>query len=195
MLKHILFVFIMILGGYYFLNSRPVEHGPGVVAPNEPVQQRAYGIKAIDYEGLKLSPFAKIDIEARVLSKKRYFEDKEAEFAPYDFVIGWGPMSDERNLDQILIKQTERSFYWEMIEPPISISEMRQHSANIRLIPSDTQMSDQIGNIRIGEVIKVKGYLVNVASKDGWSVESSSTRKDTGKKASEIIWIKELRVL
>lgn len=195
MVKHIFFILLMIAGGYYFWNSRPVVHGPGVVAPNEPVQEQAYGVQKIDFNNLKLSPFAKIDIEARVLSKKRYYDDKEANFAPYDIVVGWGPMSDERNLDQILVKQSDRYYYWEMIQPSISIGEIRTHSANIRFIASDEDESKELADIRIGQIIRVKGYLVDVKSGEGWTIKSSSNRTDSGKEASEIVWINDLKIL
>lgn len=195
MVKHIFFILLMVAGGYYFWNSRPVIHGPGEVAPNEPVQQQAYGLNDIAYQDLKLSPFAKIDIEARVLSMKRYYEDRESKFAPYDYVLGWGPMSDERNLDKILIKQSDRFYNWEMIEPPIPINKIRSSSANVRLISSSEEILEQLKNLRIGHVIRIKGYLVDVQSKDGWTIKSSSIRTDTGKEASEIIWIREFSLL
>ena len=195
MVKHIFFILLMIAGGYYFWNTRPVVHGPGEVAPNEPVQEQAYGVKKIDFNDLKLTPFAKIDIEARVLSKKKYYEDREAKFAPYDIVLGWGPMSDETNLDQILIKQSDRYYYWEMIQPSISINDIRTNSANVRCITSDEEQSEKLANLRIGQVIRIRGYLVDVASKEGWKIKSSSKRTDSGKEGSEIVWVNQLTVL
>ncbi len=195
MVKHIFFILLMIAGGYYFWNSRPVVHGPGEVAPNKPVQEQAYGVSKIDFKNLKLSPFAKIDIEARVLSKKKYYEDREANFAPYDIVLGWGPMSDERNLDQILVKQSDRYYYWEMIQPSIGIHDIRTHSANIRFIAPDEEVSDKLANLRIGQIIRVTGYLVDVKSDEGWTLKSSSERTDSGKTASEIVWINTMQVL
>lgn len=195
MVKHIFFILLMIAGSYYFWNTRPIVHGPGEVAPNQPVQQQAYGLNNITHKDFKLSPFAKIDIEARILSIKRYYEDREAKFAPYDYVLGWGAMSDEKNLDKILIKQSDRFYDWEMIEPPIPINEIRTNTANVRLISPSKEVSEQLEDLRLGQVIRIKGYLVEVHSKDGWTIKSSSIRTDTGKEASEIIWIKELSFL
>lgn len=194
MVKHIFFILLMVAGGYYFWNTRPVVHGPGEVAPKEPVQEKAYGVKKIDFKDLKLNPFAKIDLEARVLSKKKYYEDREAKFSPYDIVLGWGPMSDERNLDQILIKQADRYYYWEMIQPSISIHEIRTHTANVRFITPDEEKTEQLANLRIGQVIRVKGYLVDVASDEGWKIKSSTERSDSGKEGTEIIWINEFTI-
>lgn len=195
MLKHILFVVILVGGGYYFWNTRPVVHGPGVIAPNEPTQKRAYGVDPIARKDVSFRPIARFDIEARVLSKKRYFGDQEADFAPYDVIVGWGPMSDERNLNEILIKQTDRSYYWEMIEPPIPIHEMREHTTNLRLIAKDETMLESFGDIRQGQIIRLKGYLVNVESTEGWQMHTSLIRKDSGRESAEIVFVNELTVL
>lgn len=195
MLKHILFVVILIGGGYYFWNARPVVHGPGVIAPNEPTQQRAYGVNAIKKDEYTLRPIARFEIEARVLSKKRYFEDKESDLAPYDIVVGWGPMSDERNLNEVLIKQSDRSFYWEMIEPPIPTHEMRRHVANLRLIANSEQMQDQISNVRLGQIIHIKGFLVNIENAEGTVRQTSLIRSDIGEDSAEIVWVEQYSVL
>lgn len=195
MLKHILFVVILLGGAYYFWSTRPIVHGPGEVAPNEPTQKRAYGINHISHNDATIKPVARFDIEARVLSKKKYYEDEESDFAPYDFVVGWGPMSDERNLDEILIKQSDRSYYWEMIEPPIPVQQMREHTANLRLIHQNEEMLNKLEDIRIGQIIRIKGYLVNVDTEQGWSTETSLIRSDSGVEGTEIVWIKELTVL
>lgn len=195
MFKHILFIFFLIGSGYYYWTTRPVMHGPGEVAPKEPRQKNAFGVKPIKYKTYTLSPLAAFDAEARVLSKKRYYNDRVASIAPYDFVLGWGPMSDERNLGYLLIKQSNRSFYWEMTRPPIPEQEMRQHTANIRLIPSNQKIREQLGNIRQGHIIKVQGYLVKIRSDDGWQIKSSLSRKDRGKNSAEVVWIEEFRIL
>lgn len=195
MIKHILFVVILLGGAYYFWTTRPIVHGPGEVAPNEPTQQRAYGINPISHNGVTIKPIARFDIEARVLSKKRYYQDDESEYAPFDIVVGWGPMSDENNLNEMMIKQADRSFYWEMIEPPIPIPEMREHTANLRLIHQDDKMLKKLEDIRVGHIIHIKGYLVNINTEEGQSVETSLIRNDIGKEATEIIWINELTIL
>lgn len=165
------------------------------MAPNQPVQQRTYGVKPISYQNYTFTPIARLDIEARILSKKKYYEDQEAEFAPYDLVVGWGPMSDERNLDKILVKQSDRSFFFEMIEPPIPVQKMNKHTANLRLVTSEQATSEEIQDLRVGHVIRVKGFLVNVKDSGNWSTKTSLIRNDIGKEAAEIIWVNELTVM
>lgn len=196
MLKHIIFIIILLFGSYFYWTTRPVTHGPGVVAPSEPSQREAlgFGIETINYKTYDIKPLAEIDIEARVLSKKKY-SDQYAEVLPYDFVLGWGPMSDERNLDKILIRQSDRFFEWEMITRPIPRPQMIRHSANAHLAPSDQTILGQLRDVRLGQVVRIKGYLVKIDSESGWSIKSSLERDDYGKKGSEVIWIKEFQIL
>lgn len=194
MLKHIVFIVILVGGGYFFWTTRPVTHGPGIVAPSEPTQRHAFGIRNIDFKTYEIEPLAEFNIEARVLSKK-YYSDRMNEVAPYDFVLGWGPMSDERNLEHMLIKQSDRYFDWEMTAPPIPRTEMIKHTANVHLAPSTQQIEEKLGKVRMGHVVQIKGYLVKIEAADGWSIKSSLRRNDYGKDASEVIWIKEFEIL
>lgn len=194
MIKHIIFIALVVGGTFYYWTTRPVTHGPGVVAPSEPVQREAFGVKPIKFDEYTINALAEIELEARVLSKKRYYYDKYADVAPYDFVFGWGAMSDEKNLNPILVKQSDRNFYWEMIEPPISEHLMRRNSANMHLIPSSDKIADQLGDVREGHVVKLEGYLVKVSSEEGWVLKSSLTRRDVGDKASEVVWITDFSI-
>lgn len=194
MFKHLFFILLLVGSGYYFWTTRPVTHGPGVVAPTEPTQRHAFGVQEIEYKSYSIDPLAEFTIEARVLSKKKY-SDKMAEVAPYDFVLGWGPMSDERTLNEILIRQSDRYYHWEMTKPPIPQPEMVKHSANIHMAPSSQNISDMMEKVRQGHIVRIKGYLVKIDSDNGWSVKSSLSRGDYGKKASEVLWIKEFTIL
>lgn len=194
MMKHLLFIIIIVGGGYYFWTTRPVTHGPGVMAPDKPVQTQAFGQNSFEHNNYTITPLAKFEMEVRVLSKKRYYSDTQSEIAPYDFVVGWGPMSDTRNLDHILIKQSDRFFYWEMIQPPIPREEMWKHSANMHLLPSNEIIMEKLSKVREGHIIELKGYLVKVKSEKGWILKSSLSRNDKGKSSSEVVWIEDFKI-
>lgn len=195
MIKHILFIILFFGGSYYFWNTRPVHHEPGEVAPNKPKQTLAYGVSDIEFQNYKLTPVSSFKATVRVLSKRKYFDDMQAEVAPYDFIVGWGPMSDSRNLDYLLVKQNDRSFYWEMAKPPIPQREMVTHTANIRLIVPDKEVQDKLDEVRIGHIITLDGYLVNVKSEaEGWMVYTSTSRYDIGPDAAEILWVTDFNI-
>ncbi|PAU93835.1 hypothetical protein CK503_09175 [Aliifodinibius salipaludis] len=196
MIKHILFVILLIGGVYYYWTTHPVEHGPGVVAPEAPVQEVTYNADTFNYKGFDITPKANIDLEARILSIKNYYFDQYSDLAPTDIVVGWGPMSDERNLSSMMVRQSDRSFYYEMAKPPIEKTEMWKNASNMHLIGSTKQIREKINTLREGHIIRIEGYLVNASStKEGWTLKSSLKRDDIGKNASELVWIKSLTIL
>ncbi|WP_395259815.1 hypothetical protein [Halalkalibaculum sp. DA3122] len=176
------------------MTERTITHGPGVVAPSEPTQTPAFGIKDLQKGAYSITPLAKFTAEARVLSKKRYSSDKLSDLSPLDVMLGWGAMSDEKHLDEILITQSERYFEWQMSDPPIPLHQMVRHTANVHLIPSSPEIRSKILEIRRGHIVTVKGYLVEARTPDGWSHKSSMRRDDFGKEASELVWVNELQL-
>lgn len=195
MIKHLLFIVLLCGGVYYYWTTRPVEHGPGEVAPNTPVQEVTYNADKLEFKGIDVNPRAKINLEARVLSIKNYYFDKYSDLIPTDVVFGWGPMSDERNLNSLMVRQSDRSFYWEMTKPPIKQTEMWKHAANMHLIGPTQEIRDKISSLREGQIVKIEGFLVNARSPDGWVLKSSLKRDDIGDDASELVWINSLTIL
>lgn len=196
-MKHIIFALLLIGGIYYYWDTRPVNHGPGVVAPETPVQEAtSYKAENLTYMGYEIMPKATINLEARVLSIKNYYFDQYSDLIPTDVVFGWGPMSDERNLRTVMVRQSDRSFYWEMTKAPIPEGEMWRHASNMHLIGSNQDIRDKISDLRQGHVVRIEGYLVNASSpSEGWTIESSLDRKDLGRDASELVWINSLTIL
>lgn len=192
MIKHILLAAVLLISGYLYYTGRVITYGHGVVAPQEPVQEHAFGAKEIKIKDYTLSPLANFDAEVRVLSRKIYTSDRLAELSPLDIMVGWGPMSDEKILNEILIKQSDRYFDLQITHQPIPRHKMVSKSANLHVIPSSEEVNNKLREARQGHVIRIKGYLVEINSPDGWSVKSSLKRDDYGDKASEILYVKEI---
>jgi len=195
MLKHLLFIVLIGGGIYYYWTTKPVTHGPGVVAPDTPTQQTTYNADKLNFKDVELTPKAKINLEARVLSIKNYYFDTYSELTPTDVVFGWGPMSNEKNLESLMVRQSDRSFYWEMARPPLEKQQMWKHAANMHLIGSTQTIRDKINSLRQGHIVRIKGYLVNAKSSEGWTLKTSLNRDDIGDNASELVWIKSLTIL
>ncbi len=172
-----------------------VEYGPGEVAPNQPVQINLKDAEPFEHKGCDITPAAEFDITARVLAKKRYRFDREAKLSPFDFAMGWGPMSDETNLDEIDIKQSGRFYRWWTDDFPIPRAEIERNSANMHLIPADDSVYDVMKDVKAGNVVHIKGYLVKIRGEKGSYWNSSMTRNDTGAGACEVIWVKELEII
>jgi len=186
-----LVVVAIAVGGWHFFAQRALERrmlasGPVAEAP----QQQSASEKAFDAAGFRIQPVAGYDIRAKVLSTERYRTGREAELSPVDFALGWGPMSDQTVLSQLQISQGGRwyQYRWDN-QPPIAPAVIIQHSANTHLIPADDSVRKDLLNIERGQVVRLKGMLVNVEHPDGWKWRSSTTRDDTGPGSCELMWV------
>lgn len=191
----ILFGLALLVFFYPPFLSCPVRHGPGEVAPHEPVQKKIKGGQSVVLKGFELHPVATFSITARVLSTQRYRMDPMAKISPVDLALGWGPMSDEANLDQLKISQSNRFFYWGTKDFPISRSEIEHHSANMHLIPFEDSLRQSLLKIRKGQVVRLDGALVNVEGPNGGGMKTSKTRTDTGPGACEVVLVREVEIL
>ncbi len=183
-----IFLAAVLLIGYAGLNAwnnRPVVHPPGIIAPDAP-EQRKTEMAGFQFEDFRIIPLADFAVNARVLSKKKYYFGRESDLAPIDLALGWGPMSDESVLGTMKIRQSNRFFFWSAEHLPIPRKEIELHGANMHLIPSDNSILRQIKKVRTGQVVDFSGYLVRVEASDGWRWISSLNRNDTGNGACEV---------
>ena len=112
-MKNILLVllFLLILLAWRDWQGRDITHPPGVLVPETPLQtapERTEPLLAGEYQ---LTPRAGFNIRARVLSRENYYLGAEADLAPVDLALGWGPMSDQAVLDRISISQGSRWYF------------------------------------------------------------------------------------
>jgi hypothetical protein len=142
--------------------------------------------------GYTLTPLASYTIEARVLSRENYSMGTEADLSPTDLALGWGPMSDETVLDKIEISQGNRFFFWRVQEFPIPQHEIEVHAANTHIVPASDLVKRQLSSVKKGQIVKIKGYLIEAKRPDGWHWTSSLTREDTGNGACEVLYATEL---
>jgi hypothetical protein len=145
-----------------------------------------------DYTITSLESF---EIQARVLSSTRYFLDRESDLAPVDLALGWGVMADTAITDQIEISQRNRWYYWHVDTFPIPRNEIESNSANMHLIPATPQIESAIKSVKVGQMVKLSGDLVEVKGKDGWHWKSSLSRHDTGAGACEVVLVKSFNML
>ena len=169
-----------------------VRHGPGVLAPNEPVQTARGEVPLFQHGDYLIEPLARFEVEARVLGAKRYRRGREAELSPVDLALGWGPMSDETVLDHLDISQSRRFYRWQARTLPIPKREISRNSANMHLIPATDDVREALLKVRPGEIVRFSGYLVQIRGDDGWYWRSSMTRNDVGNGACELVWVEYL---
>ncbi|MBP3205774.1 MAG: hypothetical protein J6M66_10185 [Lachnospiraceae bacterium] len=73
------------------------------------------------------------------------------------------------------------------------IQGVTEHSSNNHLIPADDTVKKQIKRIKVGDHVRLKGYLVNLdgGKADGSTFywHSSTTRSDSGAHSCEVIYV------
>ena len=191
-MKRLLIAALLVWGAYFWWGQRAVDYGPGVVAAEAPEQTAVDGAPPFDQQGYKLTPLARFDVRARVLSREDYHLGREADLSTTDFMLGWGRMSDEAVLADIEINQANRFGFWRVREFPIPQREIETSAANMHLIAADSGIARQIAGVRRGQVVHLRGYLVRADAADGWHWVSSLSRNDKGTGACELFWVEQL---
>ena len=183
---------IFIAGLYYFFHTSEIKQPDGILAPNSPTQNKTNESKTWFYNHYKFFAVAEFEITCKVLSIKQYSTDKMSGFCPIDIAVGWVKMSDQFVVDQLEIKQQHRWYVWRTKNFPIPRKEIEISSSNIHIIPANENITDQIEEFVVGNIVRLKGYLVNVKDKDSNFIwKSSTSRFDTGNGACEILWVEE----
>lgn len=195
-------VFVGIIVWFFFRPQPLVELGPGIMAPEDPLQvtmkPETTLAKSFFTEGYVITPLAEFEMKGKILSRRTYFFGRLTDLSPIDLALGWGRMSDENVVKQLKIKQGVRFYFWKTrtASPPIPIGEITSHSANMHMIPANKGVKKALLDTHRGEIVSFKGKLVEVlAPEDQWSWRSSLVRDDTGGGACEVIWVEQFEVV
>ena len=195
--KKILFVVLVLLAGmaYRDWSMREIEYPPGVLITEVPTQVNVRGLTSVAMDDYELTPRAEFEIRARVLSRKDYSWGTEADLSPVDLALGWGVMSDQAVLDRIEISQGSRWYYTRYDLPaPISNKEIIQNSGNMHMIPAQNRIRKKLKVIRVGDIVRLRGRLVDIDHPSGWHWRTSLSRDDTGGGSCEIVYLEEIEI-
>jgi hypothetical protein len=183
-----------LLVGLYWYFPRPIHYPPGVLIESDPVQtalsESAPSIRHGDFE---LKPLALFSVDARVLHRRNYRYDTAAALVPVDLALGWGPMSDEQVLDRIHVSQSMRFYWYEYKLPgPIPTEQIVAHSSNMHIIPATPEIASRCESLRTGQLVHLKGDLVEATGPGIGHWRSSLSRTDTGNGACELFYVQEI---
>jgi hypothetical protein len=172
----------------------PLVHPPGILVIKQPLQ---VNLEPSDFmmDDYRITRRARFEINARVLSKEPYYMSREADLSPFDLALGWGVMSDQSVLDQIDISQSGRWYRTRYeLPPPIPDQQIISNSSNMHMIPARDDIGRSLKKLREGDVITLRGYLVDVDHDSGWHWRTSMSRQDTGGGACEIVFVESLDI-
>ncbi|MEM6545193.1 MAG: hypothetical protein AAF680_09820 [Pseudomonadota bacterium] len=163
----------------------------GILAPEAPMQT-VLPAERVLRNGVALSIRADFSLRAKLLAKRRYRWDELAKVAPWDFALGWGPMSDEMVLSGIAITQGDRFLFWKRFNSTLELEVVEQHSANLHLIPANAAIEETLAAIPEGALLSLQGKLVDVHLADKRIIPTSLSRSDRGAGACEILLVEEV---
>lgn len=110
-----------------------------------------------------LEPFAG---EFRILGSKVYTDDAQARFSPIDYAVTRGIFTEPEIARQISINQYDRFLNWRMARPPIPPKLATQLVSNMHIIPANPEIAKEIKKVKRGDLVQIKGELVQVNAKD-----------------------------
>ncbi len=191
-MKRAFIIGAVLVTAFVLTHEREVKHGPGVTAPDAPVQIDLKNAGSFAFDEYEITPLADFYLTARILSRKTYRYGRESDLSPIDLALGWGRMSDEEVLKHFKISQSGRWYYWRAKKLPIPINEVSNSSANMHLIPATDEVKKELKKLKKGEVVELRGKLVLVKAADGWRWKSSLTRNDRGSRACEVFYVESV---
>lgn len=176
---------------YHVRATRELTYPPGILVNTRP--QQAIIKNPVPWKKAErlIFPLAKYNLKARVLGKERYRFDPGADISPIDLALGWGPMSDQKVLDQLEIVQGNRRFVVVPADcnPPLPLGVLMANSANVHILPASPGIERKIDSLRIGSLVELSGYLVGIRERGQWTWVSSLSRTDVGDGACEVFWV------
>jgi len=160
-----------------------------------PRQRAMEGGDPIILDEYRLTQRAEFDIRARVLSRENYRWGSESDLSPIDLALGWGVMSDQAVLDRITITQGSRWYFTRYDLPaPISDQAIINNSSNMHMVPANRWVLKKLKEIRHGDVVRLKGFLVDIDSDSGFRWRTSLSRDDTGNGSCELFYVEDIYI-
>ena len=179
------------------------EHVDPARAASEPEQVLVENDPAIEFEAkrhhVRLQPRATYKITGYAAETSRQLLDEWDFVMPMDVALVWGPVADPAVLSHVKFHLSERYVsYWHDAATPAS-GQLPSHIANNHLIPADEGVAKDLARIRIGDLVTLRGKLVDVhindaSGKQVFRARTSLTRNDVGSGACEIIWVESVEV-
>ena len=156
-------------------------------------------------DGGSLQPVAEFETRGRVLHIE-HFKPYQSLVnwvpgmrpATHDIGLGYGPMTDSANVRLFNFSHEGASNGLRALFPRPRNAMTREefdrlgpHMTNVHVIPASTAIYDQLRRVQHGELVTLRGKLVNVRDASGRIAMTSIT---AGDRDCEIMWLEELRI-
>ena len=203
-LGFLLFLLLAAALVYFLLEDKGVRRG--IKGIPEPKQTEASGGTSFEMSGydVNVSYMAAYEIEALVVHTHDYTGLSLGDrLAPVDLGLAWGKVAEYNDRIDFHWEQANRWLNWHTD----SYSELQavggedavlQQASNNHIIPATGTVRKAVKKIKMGDRVRLKGYLVNLNAEKSngatftWS--SSLTRDDTGNHACELFYVTGVEV-
>ena len=192
---------LALIGGavFYFRSNVGTRNSMGGL--HEPTQTEAEGETRFTLDGydMRIKYLYEYNAIALVVHTKDYMGVSLGDkLSPKDIALAWGSVAAYNKVIDFHWSQSGRWVHWRTdsyseLAPIGDSADVDRQSSNNHLIPADSAVKKDIKKIRTGDIINLKGYLVNVRGlrDDGahFTWNSSTTRDDSGDGACEVIYV------
>ncbi|HXW10945.1 MAG TPA: hypothetical protein VD737_10025, partial [Steroidobacteraceae bacterium] len=156
-------------------------------------------------DGATLLPVAAFETRGRVLNIERFKPHQSLvnwipglRPATHDIGLGYGPMTDSANVGRFSFSHEGVSHGLRALfaRPRDAMTQqefdaLAPHITNVHVIPASATVYAQLRRVRHGELVTLRGLLVNVRDAEGRVATTSTT---PGDRDCEILWLEELRI-
>lgn len=183
-----------------------VDVPPGRSDPGAYVVRPVADAEAIPVpQGGALLPVAQFETRGRVLNIERFKPYQSLvnwipglRPATHDIGLGFGPMTDTANVSRFSFSHEGVSHGLRaLFARPRGTMTQQEFDAlapnitNVHVIPASDAVYAQLRRVKQGELVTLRGLLVNVRGADG-QVATTSTR--AGDRDCEILWLEDVRI-
>jgi len=112
-----------------------------------------------------------------------------------DVCVVWGENTNPADLNRIKFWNGKFTCNFETNDTGVWKRFRQDQASNNHLLTDDSRIRKKIKQLRIGDQIRVRGWLVNYSNDTGFSRGTSTTRDDTGNGACETIYLKDFEIL
>lgn len=194
--------FLGLLLSFWNRNDLPgnIDYLPDIAS--EPVQKKTREKPfAVSYEGInyRVEPEYEYELFGMIVSYRhhdgnsRMHRNSGDHLNMLDVCVVWGDNAGNPHLDKI-------SFWNGIFTCNVSTRDQAAWDAfdmyqlsNNHLISSDDRIRDQVTDIKVGDQIRVRGWLANYTGPVG-TRGTSTTRQDTGDGACETIYVEDFEI-
>jgi len=200
----IVVAFLVLVAGFWNRNALPqsVELSPAVLA--EPAQRAAneapfeVSFDSVDY---RVRPQFRYSLTGLVVSfrhhegNSRMHRLSNDHLNMLDICVVWGPNADPELLRRL-------KFWNGIFTCNVSTRDQAAWEAfdiyalsNNHLISDDPFIRDRVRDVRVGDQVRIEGWLSSYAAGDGPERGTSTTRMDTGNGACETIFVSRFEIV